>query len=440
MEITHDVTIDLLRPRQNVIRVVQEDSTRTIRLKLLSNNQNYNVADDLDEGETLLKFVEFRKSDGHGGIYDTTSTGETAVELEDSSVPNVWLVNLDGQCFTAPGWTQINVRFETESGKRIHTFAIMVDVEPTASSDTESTDWGELNSIADLRNAVSAMFEETMSVEAKQALLNLLARVAYVDEHGQDYYDALEAELFRTADIVSISAVFDQADAVILDTDDLDTLKQYLTVTATYEDLSTREIIGYTLSGTLTVGTSTITVSYGGKTATFTVTVKHNYADTNLANWLRSTSGTIGYADGILSLKCNNQTDITNYSVYVADRAKTLWDDVKNKTLKFRLKVRGNNYGEMSSTNRVLWGVSIYKNSGVTTLGGDNRPKWKNFTNFAPSNSETWYEATLECTLANITSGTGTPTSSSTFGFSVYNQSLKQIDVLGAEIYEVDAE
>ena len=275
LTIEQNVTIDVLNPRRNIIHVVQEDSTRVIRLTLLANNLPYNV--EATETETVLKFVEFRKPDGHGGMYDTTSTGETAVQLEDSNVQNVWLIALDGQCFTFPGWTQINIRFETESGRRIHTFPIFVDVEPTASSDTESTDWGELNSIGDMKSAIGALFEASVSMEAKQALLNLLAHVAYADEHGQDYYDELETELYRTAQIVSIAAVFDQGSAVIYDTDDLDTLRQYLTVTATYEDLSTREITGYTLSGTLTAGTSTITVSYGGKTTTFDVTVATHF-------------------------------------------------------------------------------------------------------------------------------------------------------------------
>lgn len=113
--------------------------------------------------------------------------------------------------------------------------------------------------------------------EAKQALLKYLKNIAYFkDEHASEYYDELEAALFQTAEIVSISAVFNQGSAVIYDTDDLDTLRQYLTVTATYEDLSTREITAYTLSGELSEGTSTITVSYGGKTATFDVTVTHS--------------------------------------------------------------------------------------------------------------------------------------------------------------------
>ena len=45
-----------------------------------------------------------------------------------------------------------------------------------------------------------------------------------------------------------------------------------ITVTGTYSDGSTATITGYTLSGTIAEGSNTITVSYGGKTTTFTVT------------------------------------------------------------------------------------------------------------------------------------------------------------------------
>ena len=78
-----------------------------------------------------------------------------------------------------------------------------------------------------------------------------------------------------TATLSSISAVFSQGNNTVYDSTALNDLKQYLTVTATYSDSSTAVIsaANYTLSGTLSVGTSTITVSYGGKTASFTVTV-----------------------------------------------------------------------------------------------------------------------------------------------------------------------
>ena len=111
-----------------------------------------------------------------------------------------------------------------------------------------------------------------LTEDVKQALLDCFAHVAWTDEQGQDYYDALEAALYPPADLVSISAVYTQSGAVY-DNASLDDLKADLVVTATYDDSSTDEVDDYILSGTLTVGTSTITVSYGDKTDTFTVTV-----------------------------------------------------------------------------------------------------------------------------------------------------------------------
>ena len=73
-------------------------------------------------------------------------------------------------------------------------------------------------------------------------------------------------------ELVSISAVYTQS-GTVYDTDSLDSLKADLVVTATYSDSSTETVTTYTLSGTLTDGTSTITVVYGGKTTTFSVSV-----------------------------------------------------------------------------------------------------------------------------------------------------------------------
>lgn len=116
-----------------------------------------------------------------------------------------------------------------------------------------------------------------LSSGIKQALLNCFAHVAWTDEHGQDYYDALEEALYPPADLVSISAVYTQS-GTVYDTDTLDSLKADLVVTATYDDSTTDTVTTYTLSGTLTAGTSTITVSYEGKTTTFNVTVTHKQA------------------------------------------------------------------------------------------------------------------------------------------------------------------
>lgn len=111
-----------------------------------------------------------------------------------------------------------------------------------------------------------------LSDEAKQALLACFAKVAWIDEHGKTYYDALEDALYPPAELARISAVFDSS-AVIYNTNTLDDLRQYLTVTAIYSDHTTATVTEYTLSGMLAEGTSIITVNYEGKTTTFIVAV-----------------------------------------------------------------------------------------------------------------------------------------------------------------------
>ena len=109
----------------------------------------------------------------------------------------------------------------------------------------------------------------------KQALLQLARKVAYIDGNGQTYYADLYNAFYPPAGLVSISAVFAQGSNIIYDTDNLSVLRQYLTVTAHYDDSTSAVVTTYTLSGTLTTGNSTITVSYGGQSTTFVVVVTH---------------------------------------------------------------------------------------------------------------------------------------------------------------------
>ena len=133
-----------------------------------------------------------------------------------------------------------------------------------------------------VQDAVDAYLDEhttitgTFTNSAKTALISLLEKVAYTVDNGQDYLNALEAELFAVS-VDHITAVFTQGDNVIYSSDSLNYLKQFLVVTAVYEDTTTGVVPSesYTLSGTLSVGTSTITVTYQGKTATFNVVVSN---------------------------------------------------------------------------------------------------------------------------------------------------------------------
>lgn len=170
---------------------------------------------------------------------------------------------------------------------------------------------GETIDPSDIQSAVDEYLDEHPAITgmftnaAKNALLSLLEKVAYIDEHGQDYLDDLYDALFPPVVPTSISAVYTQS-GTVYDTDTLDSLKSDLVVTATYADSSTATIPGtdYTLSGTLTVGTSTITVSYSGKTTTFNVTV---------SNLAYVTSGLIHQWDGINNTSNGHDSSATSW-------------------------------------------------------------------------------------------------------------------------------
>lgn len=160
-----------------------------------------------------------------------------------------------------------------------------------------------------------------MSADVIQALLDCFQNVAWANGNGQTYYDALYDALTAeepepSAELSSISAVFTQGNNVVYSVDSLDYLKTMLTVTALYSDSSTRTVTGYTLSGTLSAGTSTITVSYGGKTTTFTVTVT---AETGLVYSMH---------DHVFSGASGSYVD-SGYALLDSDKDWTLFFDVQ---------------------------------------------------------------------------------------------------------------
>jgi hypothetical protein len=75
-----------------------------------------------------------------------------------------------------------------------------------------------------------------------------------------------------TPTLTGITAVY-TGTATVYPSTPLDNLKTDLTVTAAYSNGTTQTVTDYALSGTLAVGTSTVTVNYEDKTTTFDITV-----------------------------------------------------------------------------------------------------------------------------------------------------------------------
>lgn len=111
-----------------------------------------------------------------------------------------------------------------------------------------------------------------MTEEFKQALLQCFRDVSWLDDQAAEaamaaLYDALYP-------VQSITADYTQTETVYPGTS-IDSLKSDLVVTAAYADGRTAVLADddYTLDGTLTVGISTVTATYKGKTASFSVNV-----------------------------------------------------------------------------------------------------------------------------------------------------------------------
>ena len=107
----------------------------------------------------------------------------------------------------------------------------------------------------------------------KTSLLNLVRHVAYIDDQGQNYYDALYEALYADVVPASIEATIAQGYEPVCTTDTLEYVRKYITVMAQYSDGTEVEVNDYTLSGTLTPGTATISVQYMNKTDTVSVDV-----------------------------------------------------------------------------------------------------------------------------------------------------------------------
>lgn len=148
--------------------------------------------------------------------------------------------------------------------------AISNAIDPTLTQSGKAADAKNTgDEIANLKSDLKKI--KPLSEEVKQALLACFRNVPGLS--NTDYYANLEDALYSDGNLTRIEATFNQGSFVVYESTPLNELKAYLTVTGYYTDGTSGIITDYALSGTLSVGTSTITVTAGGKSTTFTVTV-----------------------------------------------------------------------------------------------------------------------------------------------------------------------
>lgn len=219
------------------------------------------VADEFDPNDSYLAGEYCLKS---GTFYKFINNHTGAWSASDVEAITI------GEALTEGGGGGGGGAVNSVNGK---TGTVVLDAGDLEYDDEETYAAGSVGAeLTSLKEDISDIEENVLTNDIRDALLQLASKVAYIDDDGQDYYDALHDALYPPAELVSISAVYTQSGAIYT-SNSLDDLKADLVVTATYDDTTTATVTSYTLSGTLTVGTSTITVSYGGKTDTFDVTV-----------------------------------------------------------------------------------------------------------------------------------------------------------------------
>lgn len=265
----------------------------------------------------------------------------------------------------------------------------------------------------------------------KNALLQIASKVAYIDDDGQDYYDALYSA-FYNVEVLSISAVYNTGGVEIFDTASLDDLKQYLTVTANYDNGTSGTVTGYMLSGSMTSGIQEITVSYGGKSATFNATIYHDYATKGFTNWGGS-NGQTKTAD-MITMK-PTQANADAWKCWTADKVNR-WSNLKGKRMKARLTLDSPDWvGEVSTAspvNLVMLGFAAFSSNSKTTLtdrvGVASLPYFDLIDVTTPTVYE--LEFTVETTNTNVTD-------SYYCGIYFYQASANTVHVTNAQLIEV---
>jgi hypothetical protein len=262
-----------------------EANTRQLQITLFSNNTTWTPP----AGTTAA--VAFLKPDGTRGLYDKLPNGTPATTLSGNTVTAI----LAPQVLTCAGTVLASIVFYDKDQDTLATFPFKILVEKNpAAGEKISNNYYTLQNLDQVNAAYAALLDEVAYLQSqidtildsggnanlsgteKNLILTLFRNAAYTSGNMNATLTQLENIWSGSGDVPvnpektlsSISAVYSGGSVTA------GTAVSALTgivVTAHYSDGTSATVTGYTLSGTIAEGSNTITVSYGGKTTTFTV-------------------------------------------------------------------------------------------------------------------------------------------------------------------------
>ena len=328
------------------------------------------------------------------------------------------------------------------------------------------------NSTASIENGQS--YTTTLTASTDYTLNTVTVTMGGVDITSTAYSSGTVSIPSVTGNIVitatailaaqSITATYTQTGTVYT-TDSLDSLKTDLVVTANYAGGTSETVPSsdYTLSGTLTAGTSTITVSYAGLTDTFDVTV--SAPDTSLFNWdftqslTDSKSGNVATLNGSASRDGNgihltsSAPDFVTFgtNIYGADRTYELditslsMGSISNFARIFMLKNGNYNNCGFLFCGQATRGYSIYNGNGWSWISSTDTDltKIQGKTLKIYIDSSKYWHVYIDSTLilestavVNGAAGTDTSNNAITLGSSNTNSLDYNMVITGLRVYE----
>ena len=204
---------------------------------------------------------------------------------------------------------------------------IIPEVDATLSLSGEAADAKKTGD--DIRKLRSDLDDiEPLSDDVKNALLNCFAHVAWLDGHGQNYYNELESALY-SASYPLIKATFNSGSHKIYNVFSANDVKQYITVKYFETKESEGSVIpqdSFTVFGILTSGDSVLEVAYQEYSTTLVISDVIDFY--NVHHW---NSGTDTDVSVVLDRGTYNTTDSTTQiqttTVEASDNAtrKSMW-------------------------------------------------------------------------------------------------------------------
>lgn len=214
MNVIDSVVVDVARIKPNIVHVVQDDSTRIIRITLLNENEPLDITADLASGESIIGLVAFKTEKGAKGEYDTLDDNTTpavtrSLNPSDPAYSYTWDAVIEGGVTCDSGKTLLTIKFYTESGKMIQTFPITLFVHPSATPLNEpSQDYYNVVALADVQQLLTDFREDIDDVEQSER------EIAGIVQGLSNDYVAFKTEVNnKLAEIGAIEDITEQFEA-----------------------------------------------------------------------------------------------------------------------------------------------------------------------------------------------------------------------------------